>query len=164
MNDHVTAAPKTAAAKHGYRMLRSVKYLLFGIATIGAFFTGYTYLPTLLIEKPEAIVTGSVTYDPTACSAEYPLLVTIKNGTDDVLTSISFNISGRREGYSTTLYGTGFSHYSTDKIVPSGNVEDSCWPIPQVYHGRYGQEHKLKDLVWEIDSIRPWFNIKFQDS
>lgn len=130
---------------------------------IVAFVSGYTYLPKLLIEQPEPIVSGTVTYDLKACSLEYPLLVEIKNGTDDVLTWVSFNVEGRREGYSATLYDSGYRKYSSDRIIASGHVDTDCWSLPKVYYGRYGETHPPEKLIWTIDDIRPRFDPKFQD-
>ncbi len=163
MIDDVTADSNAAGIKSGYRILRLAKYSLFGLVMIGAPVFGYTYLPGLLTKQPEPIVSGTVTYDLTACRLEYPLLVEIKNGTDDVLTWVSFNVEGRREGYSATLYDSGYSRYSSDRIIASGHVDTSCWSLPQVYYGRHGEIYPPEKLIWTIDNIRSKFDPKFQD-
>lgn len=70
-------------------------------------------------------------YDLEKCSAEYPLWVGILNESDDTVEKFSFSIEGHLEGYSDPLYDSGYSGYSSDRIIPSGEGITACWTLPR---------------------------------
>lgn len=144
-------------------LMKILKYALIGMIVIGASVGGYIYLPDLLAKQQAAKVTGTVAYDLTACSSEYPLLVEITNGSSGVVTWVSFNIEGHREGYSTPLYKSGFRGYSSDKIISSGYIGSNCWRLPPVYSGRSIESHPPENLIWKIENIYPEFDPEFQN-
>lgn len=83
-------------------------------------------------ERKESI-TLEASYDLTKCSTEFPLLVEIRNGYTDTLQSLTFEINGYREGYSSPVY-RGYS-YKSDRIIAPGETYVACWTQPGLDYG-----------------------------
>ncbi len=70
--------------------------------------------------KREESITLSATYDAAGCSAEYPILITIRNNYTQTIESLTFELGGYREGYSSPVY-QGHS-YESDRIMAPGDT------------------------------------------
>lgn len=82
-------------------------------------------------------VTVSISYDLKACSAEYPLLIAIKNGSKKRVNKVSWNIGAFKPGYSNNIVDYGYSSeygtpYSSDKILNSGQGNGLCYKVPSI--------------------------------
>jgi len=130
------------------------------VIAIGAAVVGYSYVQDQLTERKAAKVTGTIVYDLERCSSEYPLFIGIVNDSDDTVEKVSFGIEGRREGYSDPLHDSGYSGYSSDRIIASGDGWANCWALPQQAYGASEQRITLnppETLVWAVKNIRPTF-------
>jgi hypothetical protein len=80
-------------------------------------------------------VTVTVRYDTKSCSKEFPLFVTIKNGSNKTVEKVSWNIDAYKQGYSNNVVDYGYSSeystpYSSDKILNSGQGHAVCYKVP----------------------------------
>lgn len=82
------------------------------------------------------------------CAADHPLLVTFSNRSSKTLTSVSFSIHAKRQGYSRDVY----SDYllSSDKILAPGEVHQACWAL-----NPYREPLPHESLEWgaEVSSV-----------
>lgn len=130
------------------------------MVAIGAAVGGFFYAQDQLVKRKAAKVTGQIFYDLEKCSAEYPLWIGILNESDDTVEKFAFSIEGHLEGYSDPLYDSGYSGYSSDRIVPSGEGITACWTLPRQAYGASEQRVSLnppETLVWTIKNMRPTF-------
>jgi hypothetical protein len=94
--------------------------------------------------KREESIALSAAYGAGGCSAEYPILITIRNGYTQTIESLTFELGGYREGYSSPLY-QGLS-YKSDRIIAPGDTYAACWTQPSLYYG--AQEVPPAGLTW----------------
>lgn len=130
------------------------------VVAIGATVGGYFYVQDQLAKRKTVKVTGTIAYDLERCSSEYPLFIGIVNRSDDTVEKVSFSIEGRREGYSDPLYDSGYSGYSSDRIIAGGDGWGNCWTLPRQAYGASEQRITLnppETLVWTLDNMRPTF-------
>jgi hypothetical protein len=130
------------------------------VISISAAVGGYFYVQDQLTKQNAAKVTGKIFYDLEKCSSEYPLWIGILNGSDDAVEKFSFSVEGHLEGYSNPLYESGYSGYSSDRIIASGDGVTTCWALPRQAYGASEQRIALnrpKTLVWSMKNIRPTF-------
>lgn len=111
-------------------------------------------------EQKREAVKLTVARNPAACSEKFPLLVTIRNGSDDTVNKISFSVQGFRPGHSDPIYDSGFRNYSTDKIIRQGELSYACWAIPAVSY-KISEEQAAafppETLIWSISGAYPDF-------
>ncbi len=86
-------------------------------------------------KKQRDDVTVTIRYDTKSCSKEFPLLVTIKNGSKKTVNKVSWNIGAYKKGYSNNVVEYGYSGeyrtpYSSDKILSSGQGHAVCYKVP----------------------------------
>lgn len=76
----------------------------------------------------------------------YPISVRFFNGTSKTINSISFTISAKREGFSSTIYSR---YLNSDKILPANTEYSACWSISD-YDLKYGEikNYPLESLTW----------------
>ena len=130
------------------------------VITIGAAVVGYSQVQAELTTRKAAKVRGKIFYDLEKCSPERPLWIGILNETDDTVEKFSFSIEGHLEGYSDPLYDSGYSGYSSDRIIASGDGVTNCWTLPRQAYGASEQRITLnppETLVWTMTNIRPTF-------
>lgn len=130
------------------------------LIAVGATVGGYFYVQDHLTRQKAAKVTGTITYDLERCSSAFPLFIGIGNRSDDTVEKVSFRIEGHREGYSDPLYDSGYSGYSSDRIITSGDGWGHCWAVPRQAYGSSEQRVTLnppETLVWTVTNIRPTF-------
>lgn len=131
------------------------------VVAIGAAVGGFFYVQDQLAKRKSAKVTGKIFYDLERCSAEYPLWIGILNDSDDTVEQFSFDVEGHLEGYSDPLYDSGYSGYSSDRIIPSGEGVTACWTLPKQAYGASEQRvahNPPETLVWTVKDIRPTFS------
>ncbi len=94
--------------------------------------------------KREESITLSAAYGAGGCSEEYPILITIRNGYTQTIKSLTFELGGYREGYSSPVY-QGLS-YTSDRIMAPGDTYAACWTQPSIHYG--AQEAPPEGLTW----------------
>lgn len=120
--------------------------LLVVVGAVGLF--GYFYLEDQrraeeYRERQESIVLAA-SFDVAKCSAEFPVLVEIRNGYTETVQSLTFELSGYREGYSSPVY-RGLS-YKSDRIIAPGETYVACWTQPDLDYG--AQAAPPQSLTW----------------
>lgn len=122
--------------------------LILLIVMAGAGLFGFIYLQDQRraeeYRKQEESITLSAAYGAGGCSAEYPILITIRNGYTQTLESLSFKLGGYHEGYSSPVY-QGLS-YTSDRIMAPGDTYTACWTKPSLRYG--AQEVPPEGLTW----------------
>lgn len=92
----------------------------------------------------EESITLSAAYDIAGCSAEFPILISIRNGYTQTIESLTFELGGYREGYSSPVYEG--SSYKSDRIIAPGETYTACWTQPSLDYG--AQETPPAGLTW----------------
>ena len=114
-------------------------------------------------DRKRATIVVTVVHDLEQCSPEVPLFVQISNHSDDTVEKVSFAFKGYRSGYSKPVYDSGYSGYSSDRIIKGGDDWGSCWPLPRKAHGTSQQgiaSTPPETLVWTVTNISPIFRKK----
>lgn len=88
----------------------------------------------------------SALFDQERCSAEYPIVISIRNTNEETLLSLNFDLSGFREGYSSPVFKT-LGQYKSDKILRTGEQHDSCWPVPPLSYSAQAAPPQI--LNWQ---------------
>jgi hypothetical protein len=105
---------------------------VFIIIAVGT--AGYLWLN----EKQESALRNAITidvvHDPSRCSPEYPLFITISNRSARTLKRLNFYVTGFREGYSDPVFETA-STWDTDKIISPNQTFQQCWSSPPKSYG-----------------------------
>jgi hypothetical protein len=121
--------------------------ILLLVLGVGGLF-GYIYLEnqrqTEERRKKEESISLSAAFDITGCSTEFPILVTIRNGYTETIQTLTFELGGFREGYSSPVY-QGLS-YRSDRIIAPGDAYTACWTLPSLHYG--AQEAPPDSLNW----------------
>jgi hypothetical protein len=86
----------------------------------------------------------SAEFNVARCTAEFPILVTIRNGYTQTIRTLNFNLFGFREGFSTPVYRG--SSYSSDRIIRPGGSYEACWSLPYLQSG--AQNVQPAGLLW----------------
>lgn len=94
--------------------------------------------------QKEESITLSAAYDVGGCSAEFPILISIRNGYTQTIESLTFELGGYREGYSSPIYEG--SSYKSDRIIAPGETYTACWTQPGLYYS--AQEIPPAGLTW----------------
>jgi hypothetical protein len=99
-------------------------------------------------ERQRDAVAITITFDTQSCSKEFPLLVSIINGSKNIVEKISWNIGAYKKGYSNNVIDYGYSSessmpYSSDKILNSGQRLSVCYKTPSI-----SGKHIPKELDW----------------
>ncbi|MBX5236320.1 hypothetical protein HJC02_29280 [Rhizobium sp. NLR4a] len=84
-----------------------------------------------------------VTVSATCTQSDYPLYVTLTNGTGKTVTSTSFTVNGYKAGFSSSVASDWFT---TDKIMKPGERYAACWRL-----SGYGKEIDYKGLQWKAE-------------
>lgn len=84
-----------------------------------------------------------VNISATCSQPDYPLHITLTNGTGKTVTSTSFTVTGYKPGYSSSV-ATEF--FTTDKIMKPGDAYAACWRV-----NGYGTEVDYKALEWKAE-------------
>lgn len=83
--------------------------------------------------KKEESIGLSASFDMVRCSAEFPILIGIRNGYTETIQSLNFELGGYREGFSSPVY-IGRSQRS-DRIIAPGETYEGCWSVPSLDYG-----------------------------
>jgi hypothetical protein len=67
-------------------------------------------------------------FDKNACSAEFPLLLQIENGSSKTVTSVNIYLEVTNEGRSTIL-NKDYQSFDSDMILKTSEAASSCWKI-----------------------------------
>jgi|TARA_R110001583_G_scaffold167075_1_gene319894 hypothetical protein len=99
-------------------------------------------------ERQIDAVTITITFDKKSCSQEFPLLVSIINGSKNIVEKISWNIGAHKRGHSNNVVDYGYSSeystpYSSDKILNSGQRFSVCYKTPSI-----SGKHLPNELDW----------------
>lgn len=95
---------------------------------------------------PAELVELHASYDLNRCSQEYPLLVTIMNGSDEKIEYTKFDVSGRVKNYSASIYHA--YRLTTDRIIPAKESYTSCWRAPEPT--LQGMQHPIETIIWTV--------------
>lgn len=98
-------------------------------------------------------VSMSATFDAVRCSTEFPIIIKINNRHTETLISVSFGISGFREGYSAPVYKA--SYLTSDRIISPGQSYETCWAVPSLVYGAAAAQPET--LNWKAESLSPTF-------
>jgi hypothetical protein len=97
------------------------------VLAIGAFF--YLYIHHDESERQK--VSLNVEFNISKCSANYPLLINITNGSTRPVSKIDFDFEARKQGFSDNL--VTYSNYNhTDKILMPSETYEICWRLPDL--------------------------------
>ncbi|KZL11355.1 hypothetical protein [Pseudovibrio sp. Ad26] len=138
---------------------KSLLLLLF-ITVSTAIGGGYFFIKDFLAQRKKESVKLSVSYNKTSCSQKFPLEITIENHSGSVMEAVKFSVEGRRSGYSTAIYESGYQGYSSDKIIGAGEGYLTCWSIPKLRYNtpaQYKDRYPPKDMIWNASHISPQF-------
>lgn len=93
----------------------------------------------------KSLVSVDVSQDSESCpDPQYPLSVTFTNGSERTVIYVSFELQGRRPGFSSPRYS---QYESWDRIMQPGQRYSSCWAV-----NRYdAEEIVVQDLEWTAD-------------
>lgn len=98
----------------------------------------------------------SVSYAPESCSGEYPVHVTITNGTDRKILDTTFNLDVRVRGRSSTLVvkenNSGlpfYPRYHHDEVIEPGYTASACFAIPKL--SKAYDDAKMEIVPFQID-------------
>ena len=94
--------------------------------------------------QKEESITFSAAFDVAGCSTEFPIFITIRNDYTETIQSLTFEVGGYREGYSSPVF-QGLS-YNSDRIMAPGDTYTACWTQPGLYYG--AQEVQPASLTW----------------
>ena len=99
-------------------------------------------------QKQRDAVVISVAYDTKACSEEYPLHVSVRNGSKKVVNKVSWSIGAYRQGHSNNVVDYGYSSeystpYSSDKILNPRQGFGLCYKTPSIKGS-----HQPQSLNW----------------
>lgn len=142
-----------------FRFPRPSLILVGVLVAIGIIAGGLSYVSETRAAQKIAAVTITAVHTVDICGSEGPLLITIKNGSDDTVEKTSFRVEGYSVGFSEPLYEN--SGYSTDRIIASGDLWAACWQLPQKARGVSEQRISGVNpaaLVWSVRNIRPIFS------
>jgi hypothetical protein len=106
-------------------------------------------------KKERDAVTVSVRFDPTACSPDFPLHVTITNGGAKVISKVTWRFAAFRPGYSSDLaeYSDAARDAASDKILGRGESYSVCYRAPKTMDGS-----KVEQLEWKAEG--KWVEFK----
>jgi len=121
------------------------------LGALGSYYYIHEELPKKKVE-----VTVRYASDDT-CSKEYPMFVIIKNESNRVINVTSFDISVRREGYSSNLTASTNAHYWTDKIMRPKTGFTACYSYPELRHEYLGK-YNPTELVYEMQNKSIFFS------
>lgn len=92
----------------------------------------------------EESITLSAAYGAGGCAGEFPILINIRNNYTQTIESLTFELGGYREGYSSPVYEG--SSYTSDRIIAPGQTYTACWTQPPLDYG--AQEVPPAGLTW----------------
>jgi hypothetical protein len=75
----------------------------------------------------------SVNFDAGRCGPEHPLIVSFENRNSETLLSLSFRLTGFRDGHSEPVYQS--LSIDSDRIIRSGEKHTACWSVPSTAYG-----------------------------
>lgn len=130
-------------------MKTAVRYFRNGILALLALLAlviGYAWAEATLRQWKEDKVVLKVNPDEPRCKGtEFPLLITILNGSSETLLEVSMRLAAREPGYSTDLVDYSSASYQSDRIIPSNEGWSVCYKFPKLR----GEDHwqKPTDVV-----------------
>jgi hypothetical protein len=104
--------------------------------------------PQDALTRRETAVTVSVRYDTLLCGDKKrrdPLLVVVRNGSDQTVRKVEWWTKVTESGHSTDL-ATGNSQGETDVILQPGQETSGCWALPEGVEDR----SDASGLVYDI--------------
>lgn len=129
-------------------MSQRTKLIVIGLSVTLAITTAFFVMTT------EASVGLKVRYDEEVCSAEYPLVVEVTNRSIFSLQSYSFNIEGKRPGYSRVVASNSYGEpFSSDKIIPALSSHTSCWILPDLQRAQFMRPEDVERVRSEGPSL-----------
>lgn len=139
---------------------KQVVALFFVLAVVGGSLFAWNYWDQQARQAEIQSVLVSTIYSTEACSTDYPMVVTIRNGSKRVLTQVTFDIKGNRPGYSRAIMDSSYRSYTSDKIIAAGKDWTMCWTAPGfAYDFPQNQQASVvpSALEWKVENIHPVF-------
>jgi hypothetical protein len=136
-------------------MKRALIYLRNGVLAVLALIAlllAYAWISEWLKEREREKVQLLVTLNDQRCKGtEFPLWITILNGSSKKILEVSMKLSAREPGYSTDLvYG---SSYTSDRIILPNEGWSVCYRFPELRSGADGTK-----LEWSVK--RNWISFE----
>ena len=127
---------------------RQMGYLFLLLVAIVGFF----FLKEEMKERDHKSVSIIISYDLDNCSKDFPLNTRILNNNKKILNRVFWDISAKREGYSSdVLEYSAYSSRTSDKILKPGESYGVCYAAPEINSG------SPPNLIWEAVKIRARF-------
>jgi hypothetical protein len=133
---------------------KQVGLLILILLGIGAATWIYSTAESNAAAKERSKIVMSARTDIGCDDPQFPIGVSISNGTKKQINSVDFTILAKRPGYSSDVY----SHFHTsDRILKPGDVYFACWSLAS-YELNYGKlkGEDIKALNWStrVSSVR----------
>lgn len=97
----------------------------------------------------------TVEYSLEKCTKDYPLYITITNGANKTINSVSFYLDITRKEYSTNIADYLGNQYTSDKIIKPDSIFSSCWNYK--LDPKYEKYNIPNNLNFEIWNKSVWF-------
>jgi len=110
--------------------------------------------------KKRASVKLEANYDIKNCDSDYPIFIKISNTSGSTVKSVSFTLAGYRQGHSSPVYESGYSDYTSDRIIENGKGWGNCWRVPKLDYGvpeGFSTQFPAQTMIWKAESIYPTF-------
>jgi hypothetical protein len=73
----------------------------------------------------------AVEFSEKYCSTPgFPIYVSVANGSDRTINSVTFTLEAKRKGYSGNI--AAYNSYASDKIIPPHEAFAWCWKVPDL--------------------------------
>lgn len=133
---------------------KQVGGLILLLAAIGGATWAYQSAKSDAEAKERSKIVMSARTDIGCEDPQFPIGVSISNGTKKQINSVDFTLLAKRPGYSSEVY----SHFNTsDRILKPGDVYFACWSLAS-YELNYGKlkGEDIKALNWStrVASVR----------
>jgi hypothetical protein len=106
-------------------------------------------------EVPKSQVVVTVANDPQACTPQFPLLVSVLNGSSRVIVRTWVYVSAHIPNRSTDY--AKFESLDSDRIIPPGEEWRQCWSAQLNSYATGGTQVDRGALVWSLGSYRVAF-------
>lgn len=137
-------------------LIRNMKLVLVSLATVLVLLAVYAAYIYVYHTLPPTQVGITVGYSPeTACRADAPVYMLIKNDSLREIVSTSFNLSIQKENESYNYLPMSARVYSTDRVISAGEAYGGCWSFPKLELKKYVPEK----LIYKVTGQ----NIVFRD-
>jgi len=130
---------------------RQMGYLFLVLVAVAGFFLLKEESKSNNRERDNKSVSIIISYDLDSCTKDFPLNTEILNNNKKILNSVSWEISAKREGYSSDALEDIMNSRTSDKILKPGESYGACYQAPQIRIG------SAPNLIWKAEDIRARF-------